>query len=74
MFDQTGRANLVHYGSKKSKLIARSVLAAEMHGLTLAFEYNFVIKTLLEEILTRPISMEALVDCKTLFNVIAKDA
>lgn len=74
MVDAKDRANIVHYGSNKSKRVARSVLAAEMHGLTLGFDYAFVIKTMLEEIIGRTVQVEALIDSKTLFNVIAKDA
>lgn len=74
MVDKRGRSNIVHYVPNKSKRVARSVLAAEMHGLSLGFDYAYTIKTLLEEILKRAVDMEALVGSKTLFNVIAKDA
>lgn len=43
-----------------------------MHGLTLGLDYAYVIERLLEEILNRKVTMEALVESKTLFNVIAK--
>lgn len=74
MVDEAGRAIIIHYGSNKSKRIARSVLAAELHARTLGLDYAFVVKALIEEILGRAITVEALIYSKTIFNVIAKDA
>lgn len=45
-----------------------------MHGLSLGFDYAYIIKTLLEEFLCRTVTMEALRDRKMLLNLIAKDA
>lgn len=74
MVDQFEWANIVDYGSFKSKRVARSVLEAEMHGLTLGLDYAYVINTLLAEILNRTVTREDLVDNKTLFNVVSKHA
>lgn len=48
-------------------------MAAEVQGLVLGFDYAFVIRQLLFEILGRKICLEAFVDSKTLFNVVGKD-
>lgn len=64
----------MHYGSNKSKRVARSVLAAEVHGLVLGFDYAFVLWEMLTELLDRDVKIEALVDSNTLFDVISKDA
>lgn len=74
ILDAKQRANIVHYGSSRCKGVVRSVLAAEVHGLLLGFDFGLLVKDLLEEILGRTLLMEAMVDSWTLFSVIAKDA
>lgn len=73
MVDDDNNSNIIHYGSNRCSRIARSVMAAELHALTLGFDYAFVIKDLLEDILGRKIKIEALIDSKTVFNVITKE-
>lgn len=48
-------------------------MAAEIQALTLGFDYAFVVRNLVEEIFGRNISMDFLIDSKTVFNVISKD-
>ena len=73
LVDKHENCNVLHYGSDKCKRIARSVMAAELHALVLGFDYAFLVKDLVEEILGRKIVVEAMVDNKSVFNVIAKD-
>lgn len=73
MVDDENNCNIVHFGSNKCKRIARSVMAAEVQALVLGFDYAFIVKDLIEEIIGRSIRLEALIDSKTVFNVIAKD-
>lgn len=49
------------------------MLAAEVHALVLAFDMAYVIQDMLHEILGRKIEIDAYVDSKTLFDVVAKD-
>lgn len=74
MVDSDDNCNIVHYGSNRCKRVARSVMAAEIQALVLGFDYAFVVKDLIEEILGHHISLDALIDSRTVFNVIAKDA
>ena len=74
LVDDEGNCNIVHYGSNRCKRVARSVMAAEIQALVLGFDYAYVVKDLIEEILGRTIMLDAMVDSKTVFDVIAKDA
>ena len=73
MADDNGNCNLLHYGSNKCQRIARSVMAAEIQALVLGFDFAFLIKDLVDEILGTDMRIEALIDSKTVFNVVAKD-
>lgn len=48
-------------------------MVAEIKSLTLGFEFSFVVKHLIEEIIGKKIKIEVLVDSTTVFNVIAWD-
>lgn len=72
MVDKNNRANIVHYASCRCRRVARSVMAAEIHALVTAFDFAFVIADMLGEIMSRQPTIEALVDSRTLFDVIAK--
>ena len=70
--DKNMNANIVHYGSSRCKRTTRSVMAAEVHGLTFGWDNAFVVKAMLEEVLGTKIRIDVYVDSKTLFNVIVK--
>lgn len=71
--DDEGRCNIIHYGSNRCKRIARSVMAAEIQALVLGFDFAFVIRDMVEELTRRSVPIEAIIDSKTMFNVIARD-
>lgn len=48
-------------------------MAAKVHGLVLGFDHAFSIRDALQKIFSRKLGIEAYVDRKTLFNVVAKD-
>lgn len=73
MIDNNGVSNIIHYGSSRCKRITRSVMASEIHALFLCFDKSYYIRHMLEEILGRRLNIEAYVDSKTVFDVIAKD-
>jgi Reverse transcriptase (RNA-dependent DNA polymerase) len=72
--DEAGNANIIHYGSQKSKRVTRSVLAAEILALVYGWDNAFVVSHALNEIFGRSIPVYAFVDSRTTFNVIAKHA
>lgn len=70
--DDDGNCNVLHYGSNRCRRVARSVMAAELFALVLGYDYAYVVRTLMEEMTGLNLKMEALVDSKTVFDVIAK--
>lgn len=71
--DKHNNCNILHNGSNKCQRIARSVMGAEIQALVLGFDFAFLEQYLIEEILGKSIRMEAMMDRKTVFNVVAKD-
>lgn len=48
MVDKHENCNIFHYGSNKSKRIARSVMDPEIQKLVLGFDFAYVVKDLVE--------------------------
>ncbi len=72
--DKHHRANIIHYGSQKSRRFTRSVMAAELLALTCGYDHEFVASQTLEEILQVRLPIEAYVDSRTGFNCIATNS
>lgn len=73
LVDKTGSAKIFHYGSNRCRRVARSVMETEVQGLVLGFEFAFIIRQVLLEIIGRKLCFEAYTDSKTLLNIVAKD-
>lgn len=65
-------ANIVHYGSTHCKRVARSVMAAELLGLVYGFDNAFMVKSILDQILGQAVPIDAYLDSRTVFKVVAK--
>ena len=72
LVDDTGKCNILHYGSTKRKRVARSVMAAEKHALFSGFDNSYMVQDIVSEILGRKIEIDAYGDSRTVFNVVAK--
>jgi hypothetical protein len=72
LVDKYDMANIVTWGSQKSKRITRSVMAAELLALVYGFDIGYVIKKLLSEVLGHDLPLDAYTDSRTVFNTIAK--
>ena len=48
-------------------------MEAKIQAVILGFDYAYIIKNQVEEILGRSMSIEAMIDSKTVFNVVAKE-
>lgn len=72
--DGQGKANIIHYGSKKCRRITRSVMAAEILALVNGYDEAFIVKHTMEEILKRKIHLDVYIDSRTTFNCVAKHA
>lgn len=70
--DGTGRANLLHFSSYKSKRIVRSVLGGETYAFADGFDAAYMLRYDLERMLMRRIPMTMLTDSESLFRVIIK--
>lgn len=71
--DEQGNANIVHNGSRRCKRVTRYVMAAEIHSLVIVFDYEFVIRDMVEDMLDKRVPLEAHVDSNTVFDVVAED-
>lgn len=53
--------------------VARSVMAAEIEAPVLRFDFAFILKDLAEDLMGRERILEAMVDSKTVCNVLSMD-
>lgn len=74
MVDKHDACNIVDFGSNRCKHVARSVMAAELFSFVLGFDYAFVVQDLLMDMTGRHFPLEALVDSKTVFDIVAKQS
>lgn len=72
MVDDAGRCNVLHYEKNRSKRIARSVMVAELFALVLGFDNADMVRSLIEELTGIRMAIDAIIDSKTVFYVIAK--
>lgn len=71
MVNDNGDCNLLHFVSNRCKRVARSVIAAELFALVLGFNKAYFVRDLVEELTGRLMSIDALIDSKKVFDVIA---
>ena len=62
-------ANIVHYTSKKSKRVCKSVLAAELFAMVDGFDLSYVIRHSLEKILKRQVALSVYTDSHSLYGL-----
>lgn len=48
-------------------------MASEVIELVLGYYYWYLVRTMAEKLIGRPLSLEATIDSKTVFNIITKD-
>ena len=72
--DKFGKRNILHYASYKSRRVTRSVLGAEVYAFADAFDYAYVIRHDLEEILNQCIPLQIMTDSRSLFDVIVRNS
>lgn len=73
MVDHHEKANEVHYASCRFRRVSRSVMAAEIYAVVTGYDFAFVIADMLHEIIGRTPVIQALVERRTLLDVVAKD-
>lgn len=72
--DNSGRVNILAYGSYKSKSEVHFVLGAETYGFADCFHVVFLIRDELEKVLGHCISVSILTDFASLLNVIIRSS
>lgn len=74
MVDESGACNILHYGSSKCQRVARGVVADELFALVHGFDFAFVMSQLVEDITGLALTLEAIIDSNSVFDVLAKDS
>lgn len=70
--DDSGRAHVLSFTSRKSLRVVRSVLAGEVYAFAEAFDEAFIIRYDLERIYGKHIPLSLYTDSKQLFEVVTK--
>lgn len=68
--DQSGKSNILHFTSYKSKRVVRSVLAGETHAFADAFDVAFTMRHELRKVIGKEVRLTMLTDSMSLFKVI----
>lgn len=66
--DKDMKSNIIHYGSIKSKRVARSVLAAEMFIMVQGLDACSAMRLALNDIFSTPIPLKIYTDSHSLFD------
>ena len=72
LMDKNFNANIVHYGSSKSKRVTRSVLSAELYAMMYGFDTSSVILHTLRSFLGKSIPLRLYTDSKCLFDSLTR--
>lgn len=72
MVDNTGRTNMIHSFSIKTKRIVRSVLGAETLGLSGTADMSICLMHDINEMMGKQLPLHMLTDSETLFSVLVK--
>lgn len=70
--DNTGRAHVLSFASRKCKRVVRSVMAGEVYAFSTAFDEAFVLRYDLEQLYCRHVPLSLFTDSKQLFDVMTK--
>ncbi len=66
--DSTRRANIIHYGSIKSKRVTRSAFSAELYAMIHGFDNASVLIPILRRIVSPSITLKIYTDSKSLYD------
>ena len=72
--DDSDNANIIHYGSSQCKRVTRSVMATELIALVHVFDIAYLVRQMLQEMLTKKAPIDGYVDSRTVSNVAAKES
>jgi hypothetical protein len=72
LVDQTNKANVIAYRSKKCRRVTRSSFASELLALMEAFDMGVALKEQLFEILVEHVALWCIVDSRTVYNAVVR--
>lgn len=72
VMDKNGYANVVHYGSLKSKRVTRSVLAAELFAMVHGFDISSTIRLAFNSMLDKVIPLHVYTDSRSLYDCLTR--
>lgn len=72
LIDTHDHANIIHYGSIKSKRVTRSVLAAELFAMVHGFDVSSTIRLALNDMLDRVIPLRVYTDSRSLYDCLTR--
>lgn len=70
--DVSGRSNVLHFSSFKSKEMTRSLKGAEVLAFADEFDYSYLLRYDMQNILNWPIPLAMLTDSESLLKTIVK--
>lgn len=70
--DESGKCNILHFASYKSKRIVRSVMGGEAYAFANGFDFSFTLRHDLERMIAQNIPLTMYTDSDSLFKVIKK--
>ena len=68
--DEEGNANVIHYGTSKSKRVTRSVLAVELYAMAVGFDVASAARPTIAEIMGRDVPLVVYTDSKSLYDAL----
>jgi hypothetical protein len=71
--DKKGQESLLHFSTMKATRVCRSALTAEALPLVAGFDFAYLLKANLQEILVKEISLVILTDSERIFNTITRE-
>ena len=72
LMDKDANANVVHYGSLKSKRVTRSVLAAELFAMVHGFDISSTIRLTFNSMLDQVIPLHVYTDSRSLYDCLTR--
>lgn len=68
LMDETGTANILHYGSTKSNSVTRRVLASELHSMVHGFDFSKTLRMAVNDLIGDSIPLVFYTDSRSIYD------